>query len=69
MKIRVECRATVMVDVSVTAKQLRQLDAGEIKLDDIVDESIPYQALSNDGTFEFTEWDRIQPKQRQRHRG
>ena len=69
MKIRVECRATVMVDVNVTAKQLRQLDAGEIKLDDIVDESIPYQALSNYGEFEFTEWDRVQPKRRQGHRG
>ena len=62
MKIRVECRATVMVDVNVTAKQLRQLDAGEIKLHDIVDESVPYRALSTNGEFEFTEWDRVQPK-------
>lgn len=64
MKIRIECRATVMVDVHVTAKQLRQLDASEIKLHDIVDESVPYQALATDGEFEFIEWDRIQPKRR-----
>lgn len=69
MKIRVECRATVMVDVNVTAKQLRQLDIGEIKLHDIVDEAIPYQALSTNGEFEFTEWDRVQPKRRQGRRG
>lgn len=61
MKIRVECRAIVFVDVSVTAKQVRQLDAGEISLSDIIDESVPYQALSADGEFEFTEWDRVQP--------
>ena len=69
MKIRVECRATVMVDVNVTAKQLRQLDAGEIALHDIVDESVPYHALSTDGEFDFTEWDRTQPKRRQGSRG
>ena len=69
MKIRVQCRATVMVDVDVTTKQLRQLDAGEIKLDDIVDESVPYQALRSDGEFEFTEWDReSRPRPRNRHR-
>lgn len=64
MKIRVECRATVMVDVKVTKKQVRQLEAGEIELSDIVDESVPYHALSSDGTFEFEDWDPIEPKKR-----
>lgn len=69
MKLRVECRATVIVDVNVTSKQLRQLDAGEIELHDIVDESVPYRALSDDGEFEFSEWDREQPKHRRGRRG
>jgi len=63
-KIRVEWRATVMVDVSVTAKQLRQLEAGEIELDDVVDETVPYRALSSEGDCEFVDWDPIEPKRR-----
>jgi hypothetical protein len=62
MKIRVECRATVMVDVKVTAKQVRQLEAGEIKLEDIIDDSVPYKALATDGEFEFEDWDPIPSK-------
>jgi hypothetical protein len=69
MKIRVECRATVMIDVKVTAKQLRDLDAGKLKLDDVIDESVPYQALATDGEFEYGEWDRVLPKRRQGRRG
>ena len=62
MKIRVKCNATVMVDVTVTAKQLRQLDAGQVDLSDLVDESLPYAALAHDGEFEFEEWDRVPAK-------
>lgn len=55
--IQVECRATVMVDVKITAKQLRQLEAGEIDLDEVIDESIAYRAMASDGEFEFVDWE------------
>ena len=61
MKIRVECRATVEVDVAITAKQMRQLEAGEIELGDIVDESVAYRALRHDGEFEFVDWEPVAP--------
>ena len=64
MKIRVECRATVMVDVDVTHDQVRQLDKGAVQLSDIIDESVPYLALRSGGRFEFVEWDRVDPKGR-----
>lgn len=64
MKIRVECRVTVMVDVTITAKQARELDAGTLKLEDLIDESVPYQALATDGEFEYDEWDRVPSKKR-----
>ena len=57
MKIRVECRATVMIEVVVTDKQLLQLQAGEIEIGDFVDESVPYHALGTGGEFEFVDWD------------
>lgn len=64
MKIRVECRATVEVDVSITAKQLRQLESGEINLDDLVDESAAYHALATGGDFEFVDWEPVAYKRR-----
>lgn len=62
VKIRVECRATVMVDVSVTEDQLRELEAGTLELDDVVDPSIPYRALATSGELECVDWDRAQPE-------
>lgn len=56
-RIRVECRATVMVDVKVTAAQVRQLESGDLKLEDLMDETVPYRALATDGEFEFVDWD------------
>lgn len=56
MKIRVECRATVMVDVKVSLEQRRKLEAGDIELSDLVDESVAYHALATDGDFEFVDW-------------
>lgn len=64
MKIRVECRATVEVDVTVTVEQLRQLEAGEIEIDDLIDESAAYRAL-RDGDFEFVDWEPIASKRKE----
>lgn len=58
-KIIVQCVAMVSVGVELTDEQYAELESGEITLDQIIDESIPYEALSTDGTFEFTEWEEV----------
>lgn len=63
-KIRVDCTAQVFCEVTVTAAQLRQLEAEEIELSDIMDESVPYDALRSDGRFDFESWEPVASKKR-----
>jgi hypothetical protein len=59
--IRVEARFEVVFYYDVTNDQFEQLDAEKLKIEDVVDESVAYSHLSNDGTCEM-EWDYGPPK-------
>lgn len=59
MKIRIECNVTVFVDVKVTAKQLRQLEANELSIDQVIDDSVAYRAIATDGEFDYPNWEPI----------
>ena len=54
--IQVTARFEVTFYTEVTEEQWLQLDAEKLKIEDVIDESVAYSHLSNDGTCEM-EWD------------
>ena len=54
--IQVTARFEVTFYHEVSEEQWLQLDAEKLKVEDVIDESVAYSHLSNDGTCEM-EWD------------
>ena len=54
--ISVTAKFTVTFPYQVTDEQFRSLDNGELRLDDVVDESVPYRLASSEGDCEL-DWD------------
>ena len=54
--IQVTARFEVTFYAEVTEEQWLQMDADKLKVEDVIDESVPYSHLANDGTCEM-EWD------------
>jgi len=54
--IRVTARFDVTFDYEVTESQFKEMDKDELEVSDVVDESVAYGHLSNNGDCEM-EWD------------
>ncbi len=52
-KVTVIARFEVVFNCEIDADKLKQLDAGEIEIEDVIDESIAYDQLRDGGSCEM----------------